>query len=132
MKITAFKHTENLIKSKKFNDALKYINSNRLNISNKDYFYLSAVCYRYLDDSQKALASLDQLIQSAPEYGRAYQEFGHVYFKDGNKTMSLKSYLRAVRHNPSLQASWLGILAHQDQNIKQSLPLMENVLIFHF
>ena len=130
MKITTFKHAENLIKTKKFTKALNYINNNRLNISNKDYFYLSAVCYRYLDDSKKALTSLDQLIQIAPEYGRAYQEFGHVYFKDENKTMSLKSYLRAVRHNPSLQASWLGILAHRDQNIKQSLIeyAQENVI----
>ena len=99
MKITTFKHAENLIKTKRFTKALNYINNNRLNISNKDYFYLSAVCYRYLDDSKKALTSLDQLIQIAPEYGRAYQEFGHVYFKDENKTMSSNRPLHPHRRH---------------------------------
>jgi len=130
MKITTFKEAENLIKSKQFKDALIHINKNRSKISNKDYFYLSAVCYRYLNEPRSALTSLDQLIQIAPEYGRAYQEFGHIYFKQNNKNMSLKSYMRAVRYNPSLQASWLGILAHEDQNIKQSLinHAQENII----
>jgi len=99
MKLTTFKEAEALISAKKFRDALIHINKNRSLISNKDFFYLSSVCYRYLNETKNALFSLDQLIQIAPEYGRAYQEFGHIYFKTDDKKMSLKSYVRAVRHN---------------------------------
>lgn len=121
MKLTTFKEAEALISGKKFRDALIHINKNRSLISNKDFFYLSSVCYRYLNETKNALFSLDQLIQIAPEYGRAYQEFGHIYFKTDDKKMSLKSYVRAVRHNPSLHASWLGILAHEGHGLNESL-----------
>tara|TARA_B100001057_G_scaffold2494_2_gene2289 strand:- start:1980 stop:3935 length:1956 start_codon:yes stop_codon:yes gene_type:complete len=121
MNNTIFQEAENFIKAKKFREALIHINTNKSKISNKDFFYLSAVSYRYLDEPKNALFSLDKLIQIAPEYGRAYQEFGHIHFKLDDKKMSLKSYVRAVRHNPSLHASWLGILAHEDQNINESL-----------
>ena len=121
MKMTTFKEAEILINNKKFREALIFINQKKEHISNKDFYYLSAVCYRYLDEPKHALKALDNLIQIAPEYGRAYQEFGHIYFKTNNKKMSLKSYVRAVRHNPSLHASWLGIIAHEDQNLSPSL-----------
>ena len=126
---TTFKEAETLIRSRKFKEALNYINKKRNKISNKDFFYLSAVCNRYLEDTKTALTCLDQLIQIAPEYGRAYQEFGHIYLKEKNKDMSLKAYMRAVRHNPSLHASWLGILAHE--NITDSLREYAEKNIFY-
>ena len=71
MNNTIFQEAENLIKAKKFREALIYINTNKSKISNKDFFYLSAVSYRYLDEPKNALFSLDKLIQIAPENGSA-------------------------------------------------------------
>ena len=85
-------------------------------ISKRDYFYLTSVCYRYLNELDKALKGLDNLIQIDPKYGRAFQEFGHVHVLLKDKDKALKAYLRAVRHNPSLQASWLGILSIEESN----------------
>ena len=59
------------------------------------------------------------LIETPDRVARAYQEFGHNYFKLNNHKMSLKSYLRAVRYNPTLHASWLGILGIK--NVEQNI-----------
>ena len=88
-----FKEAETLIRSRKFKEALSYINKERNKISNKDFFYLSAVCNRYLEHTKTALTCLDQLIQIAPEYGRAYQEFGHIYLKEKNKDIEKDFHL---------------------------------------
>ena len=60
------------------------------------HFYFTSVSYRYLNLTDKALNTLDQLIQADPNYGRAYQELGHIHFKLDNKDKALKAYLRAV------------------------------------
>ena len=104
------------IKNKEFNEALNLCNKYNKSISKRDYFYLTSVCYRYLNELDKALKGLDNLIQIDPKYGRAFQEFGHVHVLLKNKDKALKAYLRAVRHNPSLQASWLGILSIEESN----------------
>ena len=62
------------------------------------------------------IVNLDKLIQINPTYGRAYQEIGHTNILLKEKNKALKAYLRAVRHNPSLQSSWLGILALENKN----------------
>ncbi len=114
--IEPLKIIEASIKNKEFNEALNLCNKYNKSISKRDYFYLTSVCYRYLNELDKALKGLDNLIQIDPKYGRAFQEFGHVHvlLKDTDK--ALKAYLRAVRHNPSLQASWLGILSIEESN----------------
>ena len=114
--VEPLKNIEASIKNKEFNEALNLCNKYNKSISKRDYFYLTSVCYRYLNELDKALKGLDNLIQIDPKYGRAFQEFGHVHvlLKDTDK--ALKAYLRAVRHNPSLQASWLGILSIEESN----------------
>jgi len=107
---------ESSIKNKDFNEALKLCNKHIKSISKRDYFYLTSVCYRYLNELDKALKSLDNLIQIDSKYGRAFQELGHVHVLLKDKDKALKAYLRAVRHNPSLQASWLGILSIEESN----------------
>ena len=110
------KNIEASIKNKEFNEALNLCNKYNKSISKRDYFYLTSVCYRYLNELDKALKGLDNLIQIDPKYGRAFQEFGHVHVLLKDKDKALKAYLRAVRHNPSLQASWLGILSIEQNN----------------
>ena len=114
--VEPLKIIEASIKNKEFNEALNLCNKYNKSISKRDYFYLTSVCYRYLNELDKALKGLDNLIQIDSKYGRAFQELGHVHVLLKDKDKALKAYLRAVRHNPSLQASWLGILSIEESN----------------
>lgn len=71
-----------------------------------DALYLAAVCERYLKRSAAALDHLRALQAASPEYGRAFQEEGHVYRELNDLEKSLAAYRRACRFNPSLEASW--------------------------
>ena len=104
------KQIQQLITQKKFNESLICIEKNKKDLSKLDYFFLKSVAHRYLHKYSKALILLSEVNKISSTYGRSYQEFGHNYVKLNNKDMALKSYTRAVRYNPALQASWLGIL----------------------
>ena len=119
---------ENSLKNKEFKNALSLCKKHSSLLGEKDFYYLTSVCYRYLNEPKKALINLDKLIQIDPNYGRAYQEIGHtnVLLKDKNK--ALKAYLRAVRHNPSLQSSWLGILSLENKNEELIKFVEQNVI----
>ena len=110
------KQVEQLMLSKDFKKALELCNEKANELSKKQYLYLTAVCYRYLKDYDKALSYISHLIELDPTYGRAFQEFGHIHMKLSDKNKAIKGYIRAVRHNPSLQASWLGIIAMNPSN----------------
>ena len=105
-----YKQIQQLISQKKFNESLTCIEKNKKDLSKLDYFFLKSVAHRYLHKYSEALILLSEVNKISPTYGRSYQEFGHNYVKLNNKDMALKSYTRAVRYNPALQASWLGIL----------------------
>ena len=119
---------ENSIKNKDFKNALSLCKKNSKQLIEKDFYYLTSVCYRYLNEPKKALINLDKLIQVDPNYGRAYQEIGHTNILLKNKNKALKAYLRAVRHNPSLQSSWLGILALETKNEELIKFVEQNVI----
>jgi tetratricopeptide (TPR) repeat protein len=122
------KKIENSIKNKDFKKALSLCKKNSESLQKKDYFYLISVCYRYLNEPNKALINLDKLIQIDPNYGRAYQEIGHTNILLNDKNKAFKAYLRAVRHNPSLQSSWLGILALENKNEELINFVEQNVI----
>ena len=119
---------ENSIKNKDFKNALSLCKKNSKQLIEKDFYYLTSVCFRYLNEPKKALINLDKLIQIDPNYGRAYQEIGHTNILLKNKNKALKAYLRAVRHNPSLQSSWLGILALESKNEELIKFVEQNVM----
>ena len=119
---------ENSIKNKDFKNALSLCKKNSKQLIEKDFYYLTSVCFRYLNEPKKALINLDKLIQVDPNYGRAYQEIGHTNILLKNKNKALKAYLRAVRHNPSLQSSWLGILALETKNEELIKFVEQNVI----
>ena len=119
---------ENSIKNKDFKNALSLCKKNSGRLIEKDFYYLTSVCFRYLNEPKKALINLDKLIQIDPNYGRAYQEIGHTNILLKNKNKALKAYLRAVRHNPSLQSSWLGILALETKNEELIKFVEQNVI----
>ena len=114
-----YKQIQQLISQKKFNESLICIENNKKDLAKLDYFFLKAVVHRYLNKYSEALILLSEVNKISPIYGRSYQEFGHNYVKLENKEMALKSYTRAVRYNPALQASWLGILGlgNADKNL---------------
>ena len=119
---------ENSIKNKDFKNALSLCKKNSKQLIEKDFYYLTSVCFRYLNEPKNALINLDKLIQIDPNYGRAYQEIGHTNILLKNKNKALKAYLRAVRHNPSLQSSWLGILALESKNEELIKFVEQNVI----
>ncbi|NNL89502.1 MAG: tetratricopeptide repeat protein [Marinicaulis sp.] len=71
-----------------------------------DALYMKAVCERYLTNWDEAALTLDKLKAASPEFGRAYQEEGHLYRAMGNESKALHAYQHACQLNPALEASW--------------------------
>ena len=81
---------------------------------NGDALYTLAVCQRYLNQLDAALETLSRLQALRPDYGRAYQEAGHVHASAGDRDAAVRAYRHAVSLNNSLIASWqalAGLLA---------------------
>ena len=112
------KEIQNFISKQNLDDAIQFIENNKTSLSEIDYWYYLALCFRYQKQYKKALVSLNNIIKVDSTYGRAYQEFGHNYINLKDKPMALKSYLRAVKFNPTLHASWLGILTIEEVDSK--------------
>ncbi|MFL2771548.1 MAG: tetratricopeptide repeat-containing sulfotransferase family protein [Rhodospirillaceae bacterium] len=72
----------------------------------KDSLYILAVCRRYQSRFDDALAAIRYLKIAEPDYGRSYQEEGHIYRELGNTKAAAIAYERAVTFNPGLVASW--------------------------
>ncbi|MGB2177006.1 MAG: sulfotransferase [Hyphomonas sp.] len=73
---------------------------------NRDALYMAAVCARYQNRHDDAFARLAELKAASPDYGRAWQEEGHLRRKLGDNAGALTAFERATRYNPSLIASW--------------------------
>lgn len=83
----------------------------------KDALYMAAVCARYQNDTIAARDYLDRLKQLAPDYGRAFQEEGHLALSLNQTDTALRAFSMATRYNPSLLASWAAQLRiHQSSN----------------
>ena len=68
--------------------------------------YMAAVASRYLDRDREAAGYLSRLHEAMPEYGRAWQEQGHLARKTGNLPEAIAAYRKATTYNPALEASW--------------------------
>lgn len=71
-----------------------------------DALYMLAVCQRYDGDFAYALHTLTKLKSLQPEFGRAFQEEGHVHRDSRDASRAITAYRRAVRFNPALEMSW--------------------------
>lgn len=71
-----------------------------------DALYMAAVCARYQNEAPVARDYLNRLKQAAPDYGRAFQEEGHLSLSLNNTDHALQAFQMATRYNPSLLASW--------------------------
>ncbi|MHA7901430.1 MAG: sulfotransferase [Henriciella sp.] len=74
--------------------------------ADQDALYIAAVAARYLGQFSEAVDHLNALKKAAPEYGRAFQEEGHLFKATGSPDRALTSYQLATRYNPALTASW--------------------------
>jgi tetratricopeptide (TPR) repeat protein len=86
-------------------------------------WYFLAVCQRYTQQVKGAAESLQTCLEIDPSFGRAYQEFGHLYLFQGRIQEAIGAYLDAVRRNDSLVATWRQLidLANQvgDSNLRK-------------
>ncbi len=107
-------NTEELLKQAKarlydgkYNDALDFLGVIlRRTPDLADALYMSAVCDRYLKRPDAAFEWLKKLKSAAPEFGRAYQEEGHLLRSLDRDDEALKAYQQACLFNPALEASW--------------------------
>ena len=72
----------------------------------KDALYILAVCRRYQSKHDDAFKAIGHLKRVEPDYGRAYQEEGHVHRQLGDTNAAAVAYEHAVTFNPGLIASW--------------------------
>jgi len=68
--------------------------------------YLAAVATRYSRDFAQSKSYLERLHTAMPEYGRAWQEEGHLSLAKSDAAAALAAFTRATRFNPALEASW--------------------------
>ena len=68
--------------------------------------YFAAVAARYAGDFNRAQGHLDALKRLQPDFGRAYQEQGHLLRLKGDGPGALAAYERACALNPALRASF--------------------------
>jgi tetratricopeptide (TPR) repeat protein len=78
---------------------------------NRDVLYMIAVSQRYLGRIPNALATLVELEQHHPDYGRLFQERGHCHVATRSAQPAIAAFTRAVALNPSLPASWRALQA---------------------
>jgi len=74
--------------------------------SDAEALYIAAAACRYLKRHDKAESYLRRLHEVMPEYGRAWQESGHLARAQGDLARALQAFERATRFNPALEASW--------------------------
>lgn len=74
--------------------------------TDQDALYLAAVAARYAKRFDDAQAHIDALKHASPDFGRAYQEEGHLLKAQGETIRALSAYQFATRYNPALTASW--------------------------
>ena len=79
--------------------------------------YLFSVAQRFEGKLEGAMASLQQLIDMEPTYGRAWQERGHALHASNDKEGAYSSFQRAVRENSSLVASWRMLAELTDRDV---------------
>jgi len=77
--------------------------------------YLAAVCHRFRGDTGAAKHCLERVLTLDPEHGYALQERGHLCRDSGDAEGALRAYSLACRANPSLVASFRGLLAILDR-----------------
>ena len=80
--------------------------------NHRDGLYYLSYCLRKLKKFERALSTLDRLVEHHSGYGRAYQERGHTLLSMNQPDAAGESFLRAVELNDALPASWRALSAY--------------------
>lgn len=83
--------------------------------------YVAAVAARYAREFDLAYHFVQRLRRALPEYGRGWQEAGHLARDTGEIEAAIIAYRRACEFNPALEASW----THQANLLAQTGRLAE-------
>ena len=103
----ALKEAQAALQAQQFQRGLELATSLLANTpEDAEALYIAAVANRYLRNFDAAADQLDRLHAAVPEYGRAWQEAGHLARDRGDTAQAIEAYSRAVRFNPALTASW--------------------------
>ncbi len=103
----ALKEAQAALQAQQFQRGLELATSLLTNTpTDAEALYIAAVANRYLRNFDAAADQLDRLHAAVPEYGRAWQEAGHLARDAGDTAKAIVAYARAVRFNPALAASW--------------------------
>jgi len=73
--------------------------------------YTLAVAQRYQSRARDALETIQRLLKDRPDYGRAWQERGHIHKALGQVRDARLSFEEALRHNPALPGAWRSLIA---------------------
>ncbi|WP_137166781.1 tetratricopeptide repeat-containing sulfotransferase family protein [Salinimonas lutimaris] len=93
--------------------------------------YCKAVAYRLSGQPDLALHDLQQLVTDFPDYGRAYQEQGYCYQRQGEDQNATYAFYQATRFNPALLAAWQQLeQAYQRDNQIRALQLAQQQISF--
>ena len=104
---TQVAQAEALVKAQQFPAALQILHQClTLQPTDRQSLYLKAVCHRYLQDVSQAIATINTLLATYPEYARGYQELGHCYRIQTKFPEAISAYQMAVQLHPGLLASW--------------------------
>ncbi len=96
-----------LIKARRFEDASRSLHQVLAHDpEDEQALFLLAACQRYLKHYEKAKETLETLVRRSPDYGRAFQERGHLFRDQGRALEAIQAYRDAVQYNPALLASW--------------------------
>jgi tetratricopeptide (TPR) repeat protein len=96
---------------------------------NLEGLYILSVCQRYLQKFKHALQTLEKIKVLNPDYGRTYQEEGHIYRQHQAVVPAIEAYNQAVLRNPALLACWqaLADLYQQQANHAAAKEMREQV-----
>jgi len=73
--------------------------------NDSDALYALAVIHRMNNNLEESLETLSQVIKLKPNFGRAYQERGTIYFHQNRNDEAINAYRLALAHNNSLVMS---------------------------
>ncbi len=74
--------------------------------------YLQVVAKRLSGQLVDAIQLANSLILRSPQHGRAHQELGYLWHRQGEFQQAAIAFHKAVQHNPALLASWKQLRDH--------------------
>jgi tetratricopeptide (TPR) repeat protein len=96
-----------LIQERRFAEGLRAADTLLVTLpENRDLLYLRALSQRLSGAIPAALGTLEQLERLHPRFSRLYQERGHCHVALKQAPQAIDAFLRGVRINPALPASW--------------------------